>query len=186
MFSWTPVFLPTTRQSMSLPFLALSNVCSEGKQSSQQTSPRSPKTVKNYSPNIMSHYHQYVKICSAYRIYFGNFQDNLSSLAVSRQECLKAVKMNVKVAQERQKRQYDQKHSLSPKFNSGVKVLKKDFRRSRRKGGGMDHRWLGPYVIVKDLSKGFFSLRNVETGKMIQRVHGAHLKIYFTSCNGQL
>ena len=48
----------------------------------------------------------------------------------------------------------------------------------------MDHRWLGPYVIVKDLSKGFFSLRNVETGKTIQRVHGAHLKIYFTSSNG--
>lgn len=34
------------------------------------------------------------------------------------------------------------------------------------------YRWLDPYAVVKNLSKGFFSLRNVETGKMIQRVHG--------------
>ena len=47
----------------------------------------------------------------------------------------------------------------------------------------MDNRWLGPYQIIKDLGKGFFSLHNLDTGKIIQRVHGAHLKIYNTPLN---
>ena len=107
-------------------------------------------------------------------------QDDISLLTASRQEFQQAAKSNIKVAQERQKQQYDQKHCRPPKFVVGMKILKKDFLRKKRKGGGMDHKWLGPYVIVDDLSKGFFSLRCLDTGKKIQRIHGAHLKQYLT------
>ena len=76
--------------------------------------------------------------------------------------------------------QYDRKHSIPPKFGVGVKVLKKDFLRKKRKGGCMDHKWLGPYEVIKDICKGFFSLKSVESGKTIKRIHGAHLKVYRT------
>ena len=47
----------------------------------------------------------------------------------------------------------------------------------------MDYKWLGPYEITKDLSKGFFSLKNIESGKEFKRIHGAHLKQYVTPPN---
>ena len=43
------------------------------------------------------------------------------------------------------------------KFEVGVKVLKKDFLRKKRKGGCMDHKWLGPYEVIKDVGQGFFN-----------------------------
>ena len=56
-----------------------------------------------------------------------------------------------------------------------------------RKEKGEDHRWLGPYVIIKDQSKGFFSLQSVESGKIINEFmvhtynlilpHQTHLKL---------
>ena len=30
-----------------------------------------------------------------------------------------------------------------------MKVLKKDFRRKKRKGGGMTYKWLGPYDVTQ-------------------------------------
>ena len=40
-------------------------------------------------------------------------------------------------------------------YQVGALVLKKDFKRKKRKGGKLDDRWLGPYMISKDLGKGF-------------------------------
>ncbi len=91
-----------------------------------------------------------------------------------------AAKANVKAAQRRQKEQYDMKHCKSGKFGIGIEVLKKDFARKKRKGGGMAHRWLGPYIITKDLGKVFFSLRCVKSGKEIRKINGAHLKAYLS------
>ena len=59
----------------------------------------------------------------------------------------------------------------------GAEVLKKDFRRQKRKGGKLDHRWLGPYTIAQDLGKGFYSLSDGED-IIVKRICGAHLKIY--------
>ena len=42
----------------------------------------------------------------------------------------------------------------------------------------MDHRWIGPYKIVKDVGKGFYSIQNVDNGKKPARIHGIHLKPY--------
>ncbi len=82
--------------------------------------------------------------CIIVQLFFTWPQDDVSLLTVARQESQQAAKSNIKVAQERQKRQYDQKHCKPPKFIVGVKVLRKDFLQKKRKGGGMDHKWLGP------------------------------------------
>ena len=65
-------------------------------------------------------------------------------------------------------------------FISGALVLKKDFRRKKRKGGKLDDRWLGPYMISKDLGKGFYSLSDEKevTVNIVERINGAHLKKY--------
>ena len=34
----------------------------------------------------------------------------------------------------------------------------------------MGHKWLGPYEVVKNLSKGFFTLQNMESGQIIQHI----------------
>ena len=45
----------------------------------------------------------------------------------------------------------------------------------------MDYKWLGPYEVMKDLGKGFFSLKDMENGKIVNRIHDAHLKVYVNS-----
>lgn len=72
---------------------------------------------------------------------------------------LQDAKNNIGHAQHKQKEQYDRKHSKPLKFVVGTRVMKKDFRRKKRKGGCMDFKWLGPYEILKDVGKGFFALR---------------------------
>ena len=53
---------------------------------------------------------------------------------------LESVKENILVAQQRQKEQYDHKHSNPEIFTVGALVLKKDFTRKKRAGGKLDSR----------------------------------------------
>lgn len=106
-------------------------------------------------------------------------ESTIEGLTSHRQDLLEKVKSNIIRAQKKQKEHYDKKHSSSTVFKSGVRVLKKDFTRKKRKGGKLDPKWLGPYLIVKDLGKGFYKLRSVESpGTFVDRVNGSHLKLY--------
>ena len=68
----------------------------------------------------------------------------------------------------------------------GALVLRKDFRRKKRKGGKMDDKWLGPLLVSSELGKGFYSLSDLD-GKSIKvkRINGAHLKPYKRSSSGE-
>ena len=89
-----------------------------------------------------------------------------------------AVKNNIEIAQEKQKENYDRKHTVVGSFSSGALVLKKDFTRKRRRGGALDFRWLGPYTITNSLGKGLYRLVHQQTGTVVNRVNGFHLKPY--------
>lgn len=122
----------------------------------------------------------------------------LDSLSNHRLHLLEQVKENILAAQDKQKRTYDIKHANPTCFHVscsclyidimsifiltlkvGVSVLKKDFRRKKRKGGKIDPQWLGPYEITADLGKGFYALSDLESAEIvIKRVNGAHLKLY--------
>ena len=54
---------------------------------------------------------------------------------------------NIKVAQARQKKNYD-RHNTSVTFQVGQMVLVKNLRNSHRMGGKLEERWLGPYKIT--------------------------------------
>ena len=63
-------------------------------------------------------------------------------------------------------------------YRVGTKMLMKDFTRRKRKGGKLDHKWLGPYTITHVLGKGLYSLKDDNTDQVVKRVNGFHLKPY--------
>ena len=72
----------------------------------------------------------------------------------TRSAILDKAKENIAAAQEKQRAHYNRKHANPTVYQVGSKVLVKDFLHKKRKEGKIDHRWLGPYVIFKNLRKG--------------------------------
>ena len=85
-------------------------------------------------------------------------QPSFSTETAKRQEDAEIIK-NIKTAQAKQKRNYDQKHNVAECFGVGSTVLLKDFNRKKRKGGKLDFRWQGPFVIISSLGRGLFKLK---------------------------
>lgn len=72
-------------------------------------------------------------------------------------------------------------HIHAGTYSVGAKMLIKDYERKKRKGGKMDYRWLGPYIIEKSLGKGLYALKTANnSGKVLDRVHGTRLKPYLS------
>ncbi len=70
------------------------------------------------------------------------------------------VKANIVEAQSRkQKQDYDRRHGAGSCYTVGAQVLKRDFTRKKRRGGKLDYRWLGSYIITVSLGKGLFRLK---------------------------
>ena len=105
--------------------------------------------------------------------------DEVASNFEKRATTLEKAKANILVAQLRQKRTYDQRHSDPFVFRIGGLVLKKDFKRKKRRGGKLDPKWVGPYTIVGNLGRGLYHLQEVSNPtKFLSRVNGIHLKQY--------
>jgi len=105
----------------------------------------------------------------------------MESLTSYRQQVIAEAKENIKQAQAKQKETYDCKHAHPDAFQVGSKVLKKDFLRKKRAGGKLDARYLGPYAITKKLGKGLYALELLsDKTRTVSRVHGSHLKPYYT------
>ncbi|KAL5499988.1 hypothetical protein EMCRGX_G011472 [Ephydatia muelleri] len=110
----------------------------------------------------------------------------ISELKKHRLRMLEIVIENISTAQAKQKLTYDRKHARPCEFQVGALVLRKDFRRKKRKGGKMDDKWLGPLLVSSELGKGFYSLSDLD-GKStkVKRINGAHLKPYKRSSSGE-
>lgn len=55
----------------------------------------------------------------------------------------------------------------------------KNMRNVDRKGGKMDTRWTGPYIIQSNIGKGRYTLLNVQTGQPLkQAINSSRLKKY--------
>ena len=88
-------------------------------------------------------------------------QPSFSSEAAKWQKDADIIKKNILTAQAKQKRNYDQKHNVAECFGVGSTVLLKDFNRKKRKGGKLDFRWRGPFVIISSLGRGLFKLKEL-------------------------
>ena len=85
--------------------------------------------------------------------------EHFTRLQEERQKRLEEAKANILAAQEKQKEYFDKKHACPECYKVSVLVLKKDFLRKKRKGGKLDHRYVGPYKILKVLPKGVYLLQ---------------------------
>ena len=107
-----------------------------------------------------------------------NEPDDFAGLQKERQKRLEEAKANILAAQEKQKDHYDRKRARPECYQVDALVLKKDFLRKKRKGGKLDHRYVGPYKILKILPKGTYLLQLVANSEVVVRVTGSHLKPY--------
>ena len=65
-------------------------------------------------------------------------QPSFSTETAKWQKDADIIKMNIKTAQAKQKRNYDKKHNVAECFGQGSTVLMKDFNRKKRKGGKLN------------------------------------------------
>ena len=63
-----------------------------------------------------------------------------------------------------------------------TKVLLRNSAQDERKGGKLQERWLGPYIIVEFIGKGVYKIKNPKTGRTLKNgVNVCRLKIYHES-----
>lgn len=105
--------------------------------------------------------------------------ENSCEGVAKRRRMEKDIKDNINKAQAKQKKYYDEKHGAVSCFNVGSVVLKKDFRRTKRKGGKMDYRWQGPYKITTSLGKGLFKLKELNGDKVYVSVYKSWILFTF-------
>ena len=106
----------------------------------------------------------------------------IASLMHSREEAFKKAEANIAHAQKKQKETYNRKHQ--PKeLQEGSEVLLENTAQKQRKGGKIDHLWLGPYTISRSLGKGVYELTN-HSGQVIKsKVNVTRLKLYTRRVN---
>ncbi len=97
-------------------------------------------------------------------------QDNIEKNMEIRTAMEDSVKENIRKAQVKQKKTYDQKHGAINCFTVDSAVLKKDFTRKKRRGGKLDYRWEGPFIITKALGKGLYQLKESNGTKVTNHV----------------
>ena len=97
--------------------------------------------------------------------HLGSHDPPEEAIAMNRKRIEETVKKNVEKAQRKQKEYYDAKHGASSCYTIGSLVYKKDFRRKKRRGGKLDNKWEGPFVIAASLGKGLFKLHEVNGTK---------------------
>ncbi len=90
--------------------------------------------------------------------------------------------LNIKAAQQKQKKRYDAKHK-PPNFHVGDTVLLYNSRKDTRKGGKLEYNWKGPYKVAEQTTRGTYRL-NDKTGKTLkQAVSSIRLKVFTENPN---
>ena len=73
---------------------------------------------------------------------------------------------------------YDKKRANPLCYKAGAFVLVKDFTHKKCKGGKLDAKCVGPYVIQKKCTQRILELCLMILLRYVKRVKGAHLKLY--------
>ena len=93
-------------------------------------------------------------------------------------EIHKRALLNIEVAQKRQKKYYNAKHSKDKqKVKVGAFVLVKNSRKLSRKGSKLEQNWMGPYKIDEVVGKGTFRLSD-KTKVLASLYNMTRLKLY--------
>ena len=91
---------------------------------------------------------------------------NEDQIVAKRRKMEELVKENIEAAQTKQMKYYDEQFGASSCFSVGSTVLKKDFKRKRRRSGKLDYRWKGLYTITVALGKGLYQLKELNVDQV--------------------
>ena len=70
------------------------------------------------------------------------------------------VEQNIKVAQEKQQKQYLKRKGFDYSFKNGDAVLRRNMLQKTKQGHKMEDQWIGPYILDEvDLKTGTCKLR---------------------------
>jgi len=107
----------------------------------------------------------------------------INNLLNVRHDVYQHVNHNTKVAQEKQKKDYDRRNCvMQHNFIVGSKVLMKNRKNNHIMGGTLEKNWIGPYKIIEVFLKGTMKLKNCLTEKILKTVqHASNLKPYLES-----
>ncbi len=104
--------------------------------------------------------------------------DAMVSLHSFHEEIYSKASANISESQTKQKDYYDSRHEMQT-FSVGEKVLVENTRQKQRKGGKLADKWLGPYRINREISKGVYGLENIDGKLMKQSCNTSRLKRYY-------
>ena len=105
-------------------------------------------------------------------------EDSQDTVLKSNIAILEEAKLNILQAQKKQKEHYDKKHANPLSYSISTKVLLKDFKRKKTKGGKLLIRWKGPYTIVKLLGRGTYMLSDADSNTV--RAIASHIKPFIS------
>ena len=105
-------------------------------------------------------------------------EDSQEKVLKSNIAILEEATLNVLQAQQKQKEHYDKKLANPHSYSIGTKVLLKDFKRKKTKGGKLLIRWKGPYTIVKLLGRGTYMLSDANSNTV--RAIASHIKPFIS------
>ena len=111
------------------------------------------------------------------------FHDVLKSANTMRKKIHEDASVNIKKAQERQKRDYDQRHKSNRTIKIDDKVLVLNDKRQDRKGGKFSYRWIGPYIVKNISPKGVVILQNKNGVPLKKKCNVCKLKPYMDEEN---
>ena len=89
------------------------------------------------------------------------------------------ISHNISKAKQKQKKQYDARHTFDSTVKPGDKVLIINSTRIHRMGGKLSPRYLGPYEVVEVLPKGRVRIKNLRSQKILRNLYNMrNLKTY--------
>eukprot|EP00731_Ephydatia_muelleri_P023038 Em0015g621a len=83
----------------------------------------------------------------------GEFRSGLDAEMMKELEIQHYFTTPYHTAQGKQQQTYDRRHARPCGFQVGTLVVRKDFKRKKRKGEKMDAKWLGPFLLSSELGK---------------------------------
>ena len=100
----------------------------------------------------------------------------INNLLGVRDDVYQHANHNIKVAQEKQKKDYDRRNCV---MQHNFMVLMKNRKNNHIMGGTLEKNWIGPYKIIEVFLKGTMKLKNCLTEKILKTVqHASNLKLY--------
>ena len=106
------------------------------------------------------------------------FEAILASATRIRGEIHESATINIRKAQDKQKKGFDRHHLSNSEIKVGDLILLLNNKRKDRKGGKFLFTWLGPYIVSKVTPKGTTKLKKRDSEIMKVKYNPSQLKLY--------